>query len=101
MQIVRLKAGGTEAFDAFIPDGLAPVADPNRPGMHRSASTDFGLVLSGELVLELDDGTEVGLAPGDVVVQNGTRHRWVNRGGTDAVWAAFVVGAEHAEAPTF
>jgi hypothetical protein len=101
MQIVRLKAGGTEAFDAFIADGPAPLADPDRPGMHRSASTDFGLVVSGELVLELDHGTEVRLAPGDVVVNNDTRHRRANRGETDAVWAAFVVGAEHAEAPTF
>jgi quercetin dioxygenase-like cupin family protein len=101
MQIVRLKAGGTEAFDTFIAEGLAPVADANRPGMHGTASTDFGLVLSGQLILELEDGTEIMLTPGDVVVQNGTRHRWVNRGHTDAVWAAFIVGAEHPEAPTF
>jgi quercetin dioxygenase-like cupin family protein len=98
--IVALKAGGTQAFDAFIAAGMSAVAEPGRAGMHRTATTDFNLVLAGELVLELDGGVEVVLNTGDVVVQSGTRHRWINRGNTDAVWAAFVVGAEHDEAPT-
>jgi mannose-6-phosphate isomerase-like protein (cupin superfamily) len=98
VSIIRLRAGGTEAFDGFVAESLAAFADPARPGMHKTASTDFDLVLSGELVLELDDGAEEVLQPGDIVVQNGTRHRWINRGDTDAVWAAFVVGAEHAAA---
>jgi mannose-6-phosphate isomerase-like protein (cupin superfamily) len=99
--IVRLRAGGTEAFDAFVAEALAPLADPERPGMHKTATTDFDLILSGQVVLELDDGIETLLRPGDLVVQNGTRHRWINRGDTDAVWAAFTVGAEHADAPRF
>jgi mannose-6-phosphate isomerase-like protein (cupin superfamily) len=98
LSIVRLRAGGTQAFDAFIAETLAKVADPGRPGMHKTATTDFDLVLSGELVLELDDGVEEALGPGDIVVQNGTRHRWINRGETDAMWAAFTVGAEHFDA---
>jgi hypothetical protein len=98
--IVTLKAGGTEAFDGFIAAGMPAVAEPSRAGMHRTATTDFDLVLEGELVLELDDGVEVVLHPGNIVVQSGTRHRWINRGNSDAVWAAFVVGAEHDEAPT-
>ena len=47
-------------------------------------------------------GLEELLHPGDIVIQNGTRHRWINRGDTDAVWAAFVVGvnAGYADAST-
>ena len=45
------------------------------PGMHTTATIDYGIVLSGEIDLELDGG-EVHLGPGDVVVQRGTRHAW-------------------------
>jgi hypothetical protein len=41
------------------------------------------VVLSGEVILELDDGAETVLRSGGTVVQNGTRHRWGNRGGED------------------
>jgi uncharacterized cupin superfamily protein len=56
-------------------------------------------MLSGELVLELDDGAEVMLQPGDTVVQNGTRHLWINRSGEPAQFAVFVCGAYHARFP--
>jgi quercetin dioxygenase-like cupin family protein len=47
--------------------------------LHRTRSVDYGLVLDGEVVLELDDGTETRLTTGDVVVQRGTAHGWSNR----------------------
>ena len=62
------------------------VEDGDEPGMHRTDSTDFGVVLSGNVALELDDGVEVLLSPGDVVVQNGTRHRWRVVGNVPAQW---------------
>ncbi len=43
--------------------------------------------------LELDNGADIALKPGDVVVQNGTRHRRHNRGGTVARLLAVMVGA--------
>jgi uncharacterized cupin superfamily protein len=45
------------------------------------------------VILELDDGAEVLLSPGDVVVQNGTRHRWRVVGDVPATMAAFIIGA--------
>jgi quercetin dioxygenase-like cupin family protein len=63
--------------------------------MHRTPTTDYEVVLEGTIGLELDDGTEVVLGPGDVVVQNGTRHRWHNRGDTIARMFAVTVGAHH------
>jgi len=60
--------------------GLAPYMEPDAPGMHTTPTIDFEVVLSGEVWLELDDGVEVHLKPGDCVVQNGTRHAWRNHG---------------------
>jgi quercetin dioxygenase-like cupin family protein len=61
--------------------------------MHTTDTIDFEVILAGELVLELDDGAEKVLRPGDTVVQNGTRHRWHNRGSEPATMAVFMTGA--------
>ena len=47
--------------------------------MHRTKSIDYGVVLDGEVDLELDDGSVVTLSKGNVVVQRGTAHAWHNR----------------------
>ena len=64
--------GGRDA-STFKPGALHPF-------MHRTESIDYGIVLSGEMVLVLDD-TETLLNTGDVVVQRGTNHAWSNRSG--------------------
>jgi len=48
-------------------------------GMHRTRSIDYAVVISGEITMLLDD-SEVHLKAGDVLVQRGTNHAWVNRG---------------------
>jgi mannose-6-phosphate isomerase-like protein (cupin superfamily) len=75
--------------------GLAAHMEPGAPGMHTTATIDFEVVLDGEVTLELDDGAERVLRPGDTVVQNGTRHAWRNRGDVPARLAVFIIGAEH------
>ena len=47
--------------------------------MHRTRTIDYGVVLDGEVDLELDDGSVVAMSRGDVVVQRGTAHAWHNR----------------------
>lgn len=74
--------------------GLVDAFDGQDPGMHTTDSTDFAIVLAGEVVLELDEGTERTLSAGDTVVQNGTRHRWANRGAEPAQIAFVLVGTE-------
>lgn len=49
------------------------------PRMHRTESIDYAVVMSGEIWMQLDDGEEVQLRAGDVLVQRGTIHNWVNR----------------------
>jgi quercetin dioxygenase-like cupin family protein len=49
------------------------------PRNHRTDSIDYATVISGEIDMELD-GTSVRLKAGDVLVQRGTIHNWVNKG---------------------
>jgi mannose-6-phosphate isomerase-like protein (cupin superfamily) len=78
-------------FEEKLP-GIMAVSELDNPGMHTTDTVDMEIILSGEFVLELDDGVEVTLRAGDVNVQNGTRHRWHNRGDVPAVMAVAMVG---------
>ena len=74
--------------------GMIEVLEPFAPGMHRTDTVDFDVVISGEVYLELDDGAQVLLKAGDCVIQNGTRHAWRNRSQEKCVIAVALVGAE-------
>jgi mannose-6-phosphate isomerase-like protein (cupin superfamily) len=78
-------------MDEKLP-GIRDWTEADNPGMHRTDTVDMEIVLSGELVLELDDGVEKVLRAGDTNIQNGTRHRWHNRSTEPAVMACFLVG---------
>ena len=100
-RIVQFPGASTRAFDreAFRREylvkapGLAEAMEVQDSGMHTTDSVDYGVVISGEIILELDDGATVSLKQGDCVVQNGTRHAWRNRGATPCVMASVLVGA--------
>jgi quercetin dioxygenase-like cupin family protein len=63
------------------------------PRNHRTDSIDYAVVLSGEIDMSLDD-TEVHLSPGDVLVQRGTIHNWINRGTKPCVIAFVLIDAK-------
>src|SRR5262252_6655400 len=67
------------------------------PRNHRTDSIDYIVVLSGEIDMELDD-TVVHLKAGDVMVQRGTIHNWVNRGTEACLLAVILVAAKPVEA---
>lgn len=46
--------------------------------MHRTNSIDYGIVLEGEIELELDDGAKRAVRRGGIIVQRGTNHLWRN-----------------------
>lgn len=48
------------------------------PYMHRTETVDYGIILSGEIYLIVDEG-EILCRPGDIVIQRGTNHAWANR----------------------
>ena len=69
---------------------------PRHPAIQRTRSIDYVIVLEGEIDLLLDDG-EVRLRAGDVVVQRGTNHAWINRG--DAICRLGMVFIDAEEPP--
>jgi quercetin dioxygenase-like cupin family protein len=66
------------------------------PRNHRTDSIDYAIVMSGEIDMELDD-TVVHLKSGDVVVQRGTIHNWINRGTEPCVMAFVLIDADPVE----
>ena len=68
------------------------------PLMHRTETVDYAVVLEGEITLILDEGDDIKLSAGDVVIQRGTRHAWANRSGRPARMAFILIdGAYDAE----
>jgi mannose-6-phosphate isomerase-like protein (cupin superfamily) len=63
------------------------------PRNHRTDSIDYAVVMSGEIDMELDVG-KVHLKAGDVLVQRGTIHNWVNTGSEPCVIAFTLVSAK-------
>lgn len=59
---------------------------------HRTDSIDYACILSGEIDMEFD-GSEVHLKAGDVIVQRGTIHNWINRGAEPCVIAFALIAA--------
>ncbi len=60
------------------------------PTMHQTDSTDYIVLLSGQVTLVLDK-EERELKPFDVVIQRGTNHAWINTGDEDALMLAVLV----------
>ena len=63
------------------------------PRNHRTDSIDFAVVMSGEIDMDLD-GETVHLKAGDVLVQRGTVHNWINKGNEPCVIAFVLVSAK-------
>jgi mannose-6-phosphate isomerase-like protein (cupin superfamily) len=67
------------------------------PFTHRTKSVDYAFVLEGEIDMLLDD-SEVHMKAGDIMVQQGTNHAWVNNS-TQMCRVAFVlIDADEPEA---
>ena len=70
----------------------------NAARVHRTDSIDYAVVMSGEIDMELEPGGEVvHLKAGDVLVQRGTIHNWINRGTQPCAIAFILVHAKPVE----
>jgi len=92
LEVGKMAEAFRREYAAKIP-GLAETHESDEPGMHTTDTIDYGLVLSGEIDLELDDGRQVHLKSGDGVIQNGTRHGWRNRSAEACLVAFIMIGA--------
>ena len=79
-----------------IADMQAP-GEPRHAFTHRTRSVDYAIVLEGEIDMLLDD-SEVRLTAGDVVVQQGTNHAWVNTSDRNCRIAFVLIDAKEPEA---
>ncbi|MFZ0886084.1 MAG: cupin domain-containing protein [Candidatus Acidiferrales bacterium] len=77
--------------------GLADHFEKEDPGMHKTNTVDYSVVYDGEMWLELDDAETLHLKRGDVVVQNGTRHAWRNKGTKPVTMIFFLNGARESQ----
>jgi len=84
----RLEA----TFAALYPDAHQDRRPGEHPGMHRTPTVDYAIVLEGEIVAILDTGETV-MRAGDVLVQRGTNHAWANRSGRPAKVAFVLIDA--------
>ena len=70
----------------------------NTPRIHRTDSLDYAVIMKGEIDMELETGDITHLKAGDVIVQRGTVHNWVNRGPESCVIAFVLIAAKPVEA---
>ena len=95
--LAGLSAADKEGFFKQLFEGLGAshcrVDTSRSPGMHKTSTVDYVIVLRGEVTLLLDEG-EATLKPGDVVVQRGTNHDWVVRGNQPALIAVVMLPAD-------
>ncbi len=80
---LTLHRGSVIRVVDMLPGGASP--------MHRTNSIDFGIVLSGEVELELDDGVRTCIGAGSIIVQRGTIHRWRNPSASTPCRIVFVL----------
>lgn len=80
---LTIQQGSVIRVVDMLPGGASP--------MHRTDSIDYGIILSGHVELEVDDGVKTLLGPGDIVVQRGTMHLWRNPSETEECRIVFVL----------
>ena len=69
----------------------------NAARVHRTDSIDYAVVMSGEIDMELEQGESVHVKAGDVLVQRGTIHNWVNSGAEPCRIAFVLIDAKPVE----
>ena len=65
-------------FGGIFKDASHDKRDGKHPGMHRTETVDYAIVLEGEIWAVMDHG-ETLMRAGDVLIQRGTNHAWANR----------------------
>ena len=90
--VVNSETARKELDEKF--PGRSRRLESDQVGMHTTASIDFIYVVAGEVWLELDDGAEVHLRPGDTLIQNGVRHHWRNHSDQPCTMVISLIGTD-------
>jgi len=89
----ELQRAMEATFSSMYSDAHREVKPGEHPGMHRTQTVDYALMLQGELTAILDEEETV-LRAGDVLIQRGTNHAWANRSGQPARIAFILIDAK-------
>lgn len=89
-RINQMSITEPHAFEQKI--GIKLSLNSKHPLMHTTPSINFGIVLSGEIYLVLDED-EILLKPMDTIIQRGTSHAWSNRSAQDCIMAYVLLDA--------
>ena len=88
---------GARPVQTTLPGGTIFRVIEFKPGVqarnHRTDSIDYIVVMDGEIDMDLD-GTVVHLKAGDVMVQRGTIHNWINNGTKSCILAVILIDAK-------
>jgi mannose-6-phosphate isomerase-like protein (cupin superfamily) len=78
-----IQSGGApvDHHQVLVSMGIDPATQGygRHANTHRTRTIDYAIVLDGEIDMLLDD-SEIHVKAGDVLVQQGTNHAWVNNG---------------------
>ncbi len=78
-----LKGGSVIRIVDMLPGASSP--------LHRTDSIDYGIVISGEIELELEDEVYKKIGAGEIIIQRGTLHKWRNPSKTEVCRIVFVL----------
>lgn len=100
IRVFTFKPNDERAYDPEVLRAAASrfntggAMEDERPGMHTTATIDYGIVLQGAITLELDNGA-LDLTVGDIVVQRATAHAWRNHSDQPCVMAFILIASSN------
>ena len=78
-----LKGGSVIRIVDMLPGASSP--------LHRTDSIDYGIIISGEIELELENKVSKRIGAGEIIIQRGTLHKWKNPSETEVCRIVFVL----------
>lgn len=86
------KVDREAAFRAIGAEHSLDQQNPRHPGMHKTNTVDYAIVISGEIYAMMDEG-ETLMKAGDCLIQRGTNHAWSNRSNAPCLVAFILINA--------
>lgn len=86
------KMDRAKVFEAMSASGTMDKHEGRHPGMHKTNTVDYAIVISGEIYAMMDEG-ETLMRAGDCLVQRGTNHAWSNRSDKPCLIAFILIDA--------
>ncbi|MFV8375822.1 cupin domain-containing protein [Flavobacterium sp. LB1P71] len=80
---ITLKGGSVIRIVDMLPGASSP--------LHRTDSIDYGIIISGEIELELENKVTKRIGAGEIIIQRGTLHKWKNPSETEVCRIVFIL----------